>query len=141
MAVEALVAGLDSDSLRMLAGLLRIEIDEARGLFAKALQELGIPALSQRDAAIIYAIDISRKIVRGDLTPQDGAAKICVVAHAVADLDFHEFDTFVYAESELDSYLKYREYCIREIMKEAEIWAARDELPGDGDGRADLPRK
>ena len=126
VAATALEAGLDSQNLRILAGLTAVEIGDAPGLFELACRELGHPRPSRRDAAREYAIAISREILSGESTPREGASKIWDASIRVKDPSFHDLDTFIYAVSELQSRPADRDFFTEEIIKEAGVWASRD---------------
>ena len=76
-AVSMLESGFDSSSVRVLAGLSepldRIEVLE---YFKRAKTELNIPEISREDAITFYGCDICRKILRGEISPSDGAKRI-----------------------------------------------------------------
>jgi len=50
VAVQALLDGWDSPSLRSLAGLIEVDLRDAPELFARALAEVGLFPLSKREA-------------------------------------------------------------------------------------------
>jgi hypothetical protein len=126
VALKALEDGVDSPALRMLAGLVKNEIAEGTKIFVKALKELGLPLLSRRDAACVYAIAVSKQILSGEISPQDGANKLWNVSIRVNDPSFHELDTFIYAASELQSRPEDQDFFNTEILKEARVWASKD---------------
>ena len=123
--VKALEAGMDSRALRMLAGLMQDEIEEAPELFEQVLNELSLPILDRPNAARLCAKMISSKILSGELSPQEGANRLWDVSVKVNDPSFHDLDTFIYAASELSSRPEDQEFFYREIVKEAESWAKR----------------
>ncbi|WP_433286096.1 hypothetical protein [Micromonospora sp. CA-244673] len=57
VAAQALAEGLDSPSLRELAGLSRGDYREARELLGPVLDELGLPELPSDDQAVWEASD------------------------------------------------------------------------------------
>ena len=99
-ATNELLEGLDSPSIRRLAGLSRAETDEARGVFQAALLELDIECPSPREAAILVATEVARRITDGTVSPYDGAKQIWNLVRLVPLEPFPEFDTFVYGASE-----------------------------------------
>lgn len=125
VACDALEAGLDSPALRMLAGMIDNEVNDAPKIFIQALKELSLPMLSRRDAACIYAIAVSKQILNGELSPQDGANKLWDVSIRVNNTDFHELDTFIYAVSELQSRPEDQDFFNCEILKEARVWVSK----------------
>jgi hypothetical protein len=103
-ATNALVQGVDSPSIRRLAGLSSVESDEARGVFQAALRELGIESPSPREAAILVATEIASRITDGTVSPYDGAKEIWDLVRLVPLEHFPEFDAFVYAASEWEEW-------------------------------------
>ncbi|MFD4143111.1 hypothetical protein [Streptomyces sp. NPDC058572] len=73
--LDALMAGVESPSLAMLAGLLRSEEPEASALFDQVLEELGLlfqPPVDPRAAKWALAYWIAGQIVDGSLDPAIG---------------------------------------------------------------------
>ncbi|QUW78236.1 hypothetical protein SMIR_02985 [Streptomyces mirabilis] len=73
--VDALMAGVESPSLAMLAGLLRSEEPEAPALFDQVLEELGLafhPPADPRAAKWAMAYWIAGQIADGSLDPATG---------------------------------------------------------------------
>lgn len=122
---EALEAGMDSKALRILASLIQDEVAEAPELFEQASKELCLPKLSRSAAASIYAIAISRQILNGVISPQDGANKIWDASIRVNEPTFHDLDTFIYSASEIQSRPEDKDFFNSEIIKEAELWALK----------------
>jgi hypothetical protein len=75
-AADALEAGLDSPSLRQLAGADDDDTESIRNLFNKSLNELGVPLPSPSEAALSIARRIAGDIVRGKIDPYEGARQI-----------------------------------------------------------------
>ncbi|WP_374379367.1 hypothetical protein [Dongia sp.] len=121
--IEGLEAGLDTETLRILAGLTPDEAWEARKYFEALLEEFGLPALSTPDAARICASEISRLILSRELTPYDGAREIWEISRRVDTPDFHDFDTFIYAASEMEDRPDHTKFFVDVILKEATCWA------------------
>ncbi|MEU5161368.1 hypothetical protein AB0G74_17400 [Streptomyces sp. NPDC020875] len=74
--VDALLVGIDSPSLPALAGLLRHEEPEARGLFEEMLDELGLrwePPADPVEAKWAMAERVAAQIADGTLDPVFGA--------------------------------------------------------------------
>lgn len=83
--LDALIAGVDSPSLAMLAGLLRSEEPEAPQLFDQVLDELGLlfhAPSDPRAAKWAMAYWIAGQIADGSLHPAVGTHHIC------ADIDY-----------------------------------------------------
>lgn len=131
VASDALESGKDSPALRMLASLTVSEIAEAPKLFRCSLEELGFPVLSRLGAAHIYANGIAKQILSGEISPQDGANKLWDASIRMNDSDFHDFDTFIYAASELRTRPADRDFFYNEIIKEAKIWALNRSVKED----------
>jgi len=100
VATEALSRGCDSPSLRRLAGLMGSEGEEVGPLFDRALAELGSPQLSDAEAVMRLAREISQAIVAGTTAPHDGAKRIWDLTLRVPGERFPDLDTFIYAASE-----------------------------------------
>ncbi|SCL22384.1 hypothetical protein GA0074692_1384 [Micromonospora pallida] len=81
IAAQALADGLDSPSLRELAGLSHEEHREARELLDQVIDELGLPGLPDEDQAIWETVwSYARRIVSGAIPPVDGAHAIACYA-------------------------------------------------------------
>jgi hypothetical protein len=73
VAARALLDGADSPSLRVLAGLVGVELERAPGLLARALDELGMPVPSERDGWLGLAVEAAAELLAGDLEPAEAA--------------------------------------------------------------------
>jgi len=102
VATKSLVAGLDTPSLRILAGSDGEESLTLNKLFEQVLSEGGLSPLTRAEAARRYAAVISGCILRGDVTTIEGARIIGTAARRVDDRKFHDLDPFIYCESEYD---------------------------------------
>jgi len=98
-AAEALVEGVDSLTLRMLAGAPRASADEeANELAPRVFEELGlsIPERLSSDAMLAVAPLRAAACLRGDITPRDLAAqmwRIYITTDYATELDgFASFD-------------------------------------------------
>jgi hypothetical protein len=77
IAAQALADGVDSPSLRELAGLSHGEFREAGELLIQVVKELGLPELPDEDqAAWEMACSYARRIVYGAIAPVEGAHAI-----------------------------------------------------------------
>ncbi|MET8150150.1 hypothetical protein ACIBSW_08520 [Actinoplanes sp. NPDC049668] len=78
--LDALMAGVDSPSLSLLAGLSRREEPEARGLFGRVVEELGLgpPDLPEEPAARQWTLVrwFAELIADGELNPAVGGQLI-----------------------------------------------------------------
>jgi len=75
IAVDALLGGLDSRSLRLLAGE-RSGAPYLAPLFEKAAEELGFGGMDVETATFILTRDIAVRIVSGELTELEGGERI-----------------------------------------------------------------
>jgi hypothetical protein len=76
LGLDALLADVDSPSLRMLAGLGRREESEAQALFDAVVDELGLRAQIPDDqVAALWSLarEAAAAIVRGEVSPLEGA--------------------------------------------------------------------
>ena len=76
IATDALVRGLDSPSLRLLAGTSPRDVRDARDLLWSALDELGIAKPSQTEARWLLVRGWAHDIIANRLAPIDGARRI-----------------------------------------------------------------
>lgn len=125
-AVELLTAGFDSPALVALAGLSGDDTSEARALRDRAMAEMSIATPSQREATILLAREVARKIVDGDLPPYDGAERIWSLTLRVHPERIHDLDPFVYAASEWESRPGDRPFFENAIMNEARALIGED---------------
>jgi hypothetical protein len=77
VAAQALAEGLDSPSLRELAGLSRGEYREARALLDQVVDELGLSGLPDENQAVWEVmVSYARRLLSGVIAPVDGAHAI-----------------------------------------------------------------
>jgi hypothetical protein len=124
IATKSLVAGFDTPSLRILAGSDGEESLTLNSLFEQVLSELGVSPLTRAEAARRYAAVISEQILRGEVTPIEGARMIVAADRSVDDGNFHDLDAFIDCESEYND-PEMREHFDREIRKEASRWVVQ----------------
>lgn len=94
-ACEALAAGADSPSLRLLAGEgADSDPRDLRDLFERAMSELGIAPTDRIEAARFLVALVARRVAEGHLAPQAGARQIALDIFGVVDA---ELETKVYA--------------------------------------------
>jgi len=85
VATDFLVAGLDSPSLRVAAGLLGNELEDADEHFGQALDELGYDARREyRRRGVALAEEYGQRILDGRVPPYEGAHTIYSLSS-----DFH----------------------------------------------------
>lgn len=104
--LDALIAGVESPSLAMLAGLLRREEPEASALFDQVLEELGLlfhPPADPRAAKWAMAHWVAGQIADGSLDPAVGTHLIWAdIAH---DLGYPvELEPLVHCAHNLDGW-------------------------------------
>lgn len=102
VAGEWLSKGLDSASLRLLAGETSPIMSDAGPLFEKCLAELGFVAPNKNEALLALAKHCAQEIVDGNVTPYEGAGRICREVASQMDHPSPLFLSFVGAASELD---------------------------------------
>ena len=117
--VALLAAGADTPAVRELAGLDRHATwRDANDVFDRVLVELGRPALTERAAAYVIAIEAARDIVAGRVAPYDGAARIAYHAyHAAGQPD--DLAGFFYWADEWEDHPEYRAACEADITRAA----------------------
>ena len=106
-ATRALVGGVDSPSIRRLAGMDGADSEDVRVMFRAALRELAVELPSKREAALLLATEVARRITQRTVSPYEGAKEIWRIART-SDEDLTELDTFVYAASEWEERPKAR---------------------------------
>jgi hypothetical protein len=130
LAMRALEDGLDSPSLRRLAGADATEVPHVSALFAAALAEIGIVPPAPAVAARQIGDDVAGRIIRGDVDPLDGARFLTLVAReASKGRPFHGLDPFVYADSEVDDRPADRQLFIDMIRAAAATLVERGRSP------------
>jgi hypothetical protein len=77
---EALELGFDGPALRRLSALDRPSNFEVRDLFHQALVEMGKPAMSKKEAAVLLSKEIAGQILSDRKAPLEGAYEIYVLA-------------------------------------------------------------
>jgi hypothetical protein len=85
IATDALVRGLDSPALRMLAGQPRGDVRESADLFRAALDELGIDLPDAGPAQWHLVLRTAREIVAGRMTPAGGASELVLAYDKARD--------------------------------------------------------
>ncbi|WCD84163.1 hypothetical protein KPP03845_100483 [Streptomyces xanthophaeus] len=124
--LDALIAGVESPSLSMLAGLLRSEEPEAPPLFDQVLEELGLlfqPPADPRAAKWAMASWVAGQIADGSLDPAVGTHLIRAdIAHDLGDPV--ELQPLVHCAYDLDGWEESWGVSIEELNREA-VEAAR----------------
>jgi hypothetical protein len=112
IATDALEAGLDTPSLRLLAGEMRTTLGETGPIFDEALDELGVPVPDRSRAALVVAREYATQISDGTVSPYEGAREIFAL-HADllgSTLELGPFAYWVSEWQEADTSDR-REYC------------------------------
>jgi len=120
LAAAALASGLDTQSLRLLAGLGSFESDEAIPLFEKALVELEVETPCKGDAVMTLAVYKAARISSGGLDAAIGAKQISDLTLLVPEEEFSRLDPFVYAASEWDDRPEDRDAFLTGILSAAD---------------------
>ncbi|MEU9234427.1 hypothetical protein [Streptomyces subrutilus] len=119
--LNALIAGVESPSLALLAGLLRSEEPEAPALFDQVLEELGLafhPPSDPRAAQWAMAYWIAGQIADGSLDPAVGTHLIrAELAYELGDPD--ELEPLVRCAHDLDGWEESWGIPYEELQREA----------------------
>ncbi|WP_225995177.1 hypothetical protein [Streptomyces arboris] len=119
--LDALMAGVESPSLALLAGLLRSEEPEAPELFDQVLEELGLlfrPPADPRAAKWAMAYWIAGQIADGSLDPAAGTHLIW--ADIAYDLGYpEELEPLVHCAHNLDGWEESWGVSVEELNEEA----------------------
>lgn len=132
----------DSNALSAL-GQLDLEASDSMEWVEAVAHRIGVRVPNQTDAARSLAVLVSRRILSGELDPFAGARQLGEIARAVQGQKFHEFDAFIYAESEAEDRPEDYHFFRDAIVKEARRWAGlsepakRDAAGGHGQRRDD----
>jgi len=125
LAQEALENGLDSPSIRMLAGEQNPIMSDAAPVFEQALVELSVDIPTKREAAIQIAQHHAEAIVSGKISPAEGARRIIGEAYRQCD-ELNELLVFVGLEDQHEDFSDRfhrntygEEYC-RNVLVETE---------------------
>lgn len=102
LAAGWLADGLDSPSLRALAGAELPIMSEVAPLFRKALHEIGVDIPTKDEALMMFARDYAERIVAGSLTAHAGAGLIWWHVTNEMERPSQLLLSFVGAASELD---------------------------------------
>lgn len=126
VAADLLASGHQSDAAVELAGLVGPANADAWPLLDRLLAETGRPRMSKEEALRQYARDISLAIVNKEMAPIDGANYIWQALRKNYLPEFHEFDPFVYAASEVENRPGDRRFFEKAILEEAKRWVRQD---------------
>lgn len=121
VAERALGEELDSEHLRLLAGLDATDPQPAREYFARALIELGYELLDKTRAVDLIVRMVSEEIVTDSKRAVEGA-RLIWKATVSGGREGHEYDSFVYAASEWEDRPADRSRLEKAIVEEAKRW-------------------
>ena len=93
---------IESDNLVKLA-VAEPSRPDVRDLFVSLLDEFGLTLPNKRDAVMCVSKEISKKIVKSELSPIEGANRIWTITLSVPGESFPDLHTFIYAASEWES--------------------------------------
>ena len=124
VAREALADGHESASLRQLAGATGLDMHELRGLFSKALDELGLPLPSTSEAGIEVARSIAEDVIDGRTNAYQGAKRIWREIFTRFP-GLTQLKPFVGFASEYEDDEKHRDEYARLIVEECRILAGK----------------
>lgn len=116
IAVEALVAGIDSPSLRQLAGADSSCSEDIKKLFLKTLEELKIQLPSPEEAGLSMARSIAVDVIQGKISPYEGAKQIWVKIYTPFP-QLTQLRSFVGFASEYEDDEKHRDEYSRDIVE------------------------
>jgi hypothetical protein len=126
IAAEMLSRGLDSRSLRVLAGEKHIVMSEAAPLLEAAFAELKIEIPSQKDAARIIARHYAGEALRGTLKPYQAASRIAEIYYLRDPEELESLSNFPGLAYQYEDFLSEwqiqyygEEYC-RGVLKETD---------------------
>lgn len=138
VATAMLVAGYDSDALRVTAGLIPAELDEAHEWFGKVLRELGFNAArDQTRRGVALAEEYARRVLDGRMSVYDGAYSVFNLwsdfpHDAALEIDAH-MGTLIALCDEWEQFEEDRNK--RELQMKAELRAFLRETGGSDIGR------
>lgn len=124
LALDLLQDRYDSPSLRQLATADASDTQNVQSLFLKALDELKKPLPSPRDAGLSLARDIADQVVKGTITPYQGAKAIWHDIYARFP-ELVELRLFVGLASEYEDDEKHRDAYSDQIIDECNILLAK----------------
>lgn len=124
-AVDALTAGCDSPSQRLLAGLDPSDAAEVDAAAGRSLDELGLTLPSPEAAAMRLAQRIAQDVVDGRTPPYDGAQAIWRITQLTEAGRVPELNPFTYAASEWEDRPADRPFFDEAIRAEAKALVAR----------------
>lgn len=125
IATEALIRGLDSPALRLLAGQSRDDVRDSADLFRTAVGELGVDLPDSDTANWNLARRTASEIVEGRIEPSRGANALWSAYEVV--LDNGDLRIFVGLASELDDHPEDIEQLSAQIIAEAQALLNRPE--------------
>jgi hypothetical protein len=137
LATLALTHGFESRSLVQLAGLQQNEMTEASRLFGCALSELNCGRMDETEALQNYTRHVASLILASEVTPLIGAKRIWRAKLNVNGVKSHEWDSFIYAASELEERPLEKKIFEVAIIEEARRWVGQAEAQGQGEAEGE----
>jgi hypothetical protein len=120
VALQAFEDGYNSPSLCLLAGAAASDSQQTRELFLRALIELNLNLPSLHEAALAYAREIANDILRGIISPYDGAKKIWSEVYT-RFRDLKQLKVFVGLASEYEDDETHRDAYTSLIVEECRV--------------------
>lgn len=122
LALEAMGTSRETDAIRRIVYGNSDPTEQLR-LFGDALNEQDLARPPPTRAAHILARAICAKLLAANGSPFEAARTLALISRTVGD-DFHDFDAFIYAESEAEDRPGDRQWFAEAILNEARRWAA-----------------
>jgi hypothetical protein len=125
VAATAMEVGLDSPSLRELAGLTPPELDTGWDRFEAALQELGRPRPDTATAIRRCAVTVAQGVVAGDVQPHAGSRRMWKLLGSRSEVRdspelWERIGPFIGLASEWENVPSAREEIDRQILAQSE---------------------
>jgi hypothetical protein len=128
LAADGLARGVDSPSLRLLAGTSRHDVRDARDLLIEAMSELGIPLPSEADGRRALVRFWARRMVEGSLSPIEASRRIWWEGWSELGCP-DDLTVFVGLASEWEDAPDHRAEYERDMLAEARALLDRTQMP------------
>jgi hypothetical protein len=125
------LAELDEPTDEKLLDVVLCDQDDADCITKHAIklfESRGLKKLPTTESLRIYAAYVSSLIVRGEISPRNGADLIASATERYP-LEFHDLDPFKYASSEMQDRPEDLAFFENAIMEEAKTWETRRASP------------
>jgi hypothetical protein len=100
LATNLLAGGVDTPSIRALAGVSQPTMSECAPLFERVMQESGLPPFEKHQAVRVLVRHYAEAIVTGEIEPYQGASEIWSLSDQYEP--FQEVSIFVGLASQID---------------------------------------